>query len=225
MPEWVPANALVHIDLVGGSPQGRAWVDGVGEGAVDTLFGEDANAENYWDGASGYDPGALTASGLVPSGVAAFIGAARTLLTTASGVSVVMQVTNSGVNGSGVIYISSASGNSAYKVTTAAHDDNGHADIIADVSGASFRVEADLVPFADGSKIGFTLAQPTSTGALSVNGGAAATSTIGASEWPVSGEEFVAAAYVLDNPADPVALGAITIYAPVNLSVLPALTS
>ena len=29
-PAWVPANAVIHIDLVGGTPQGRAWVQGTG---------------------------------------------------------------------------------------------------------------------------------------------------------------------------------------------------
>jgi hypothetical protein len=33
----VPANAVIHIDLVGGTPQGRAWVDGVGEVALTSV--------------------------------------------------------------------------------------------------------------------------------------------------------------------------------------------
>lgn len=30
-PAWVPADAKIQIDLVGGDPQGRAWVEGIGE--------------------------------------------------------------------------------------------------------------------------------------------------------------------------------------------------
>lgn len=82
-PDWVPANAVIHIDLVGGTPQGRAWVDGTGEVAVDTLLGNDANTESSF-GASAYDPSDLTADGLVTlytsGSPAALIGAARTKL-------------------------------------------------------------------------------------------------------------------------------------------------
>lgn len=76
--EWVPDGALIHIDLVGGTPQGRAWVDGVGEVDVDTLLGTDPNTVNAW-GASEYNPAFLTADGYVPESgdVLAMIGDAR----------------------------------------------------------------------------------------------------------------------------------------------------
>jgi hypothetical protein len=60
-PDWVPANAVIHIDLVGGSPQGRAWVAGTGEVAVETLLGNDPNTFNAW-GESNYDDDLLTPS-------------------------------------------------------------------------------------------------------------------------------------------------------------------
>lgn len=41
VPEWVPEGASIRVDLVGGSPQGRAWVDGVGDVAVNTLLASD----------------------------------------------------------------------------------------------------------------------------------------------------------------------------------------
>jgi hypothetical protein len=73
-PDWVPDNAVIHIDLVGGSPQGRAWVAGTGEVAVDTLLGADPNTENAWD-VTEYDPGDLTVDGLVMlNDPVAFIG-------------------------------------------------------------------------------------------------------------------------------------------------------
>lgn len=36
-PVWVPANAVIHIDFLGGSPQGRAWSNGAVV-ALDTLI-------------------------------------------------------------------------------------------------------------------------------------------------------------------------------------------
>src|SRR4029077_10640370 len=65
------------IDLVGGSPQGRAWVAGTGEVAVDILLGSDPNTENYW-GTSEYDPAALVAEGYSYTGdILGFIGGLR----------------------------------------------------------------------------------------------------------------------------------------------------
>ena len=76
-PEWVPANAKIHIDLVGN----RAWTVADGEVAIDTLLGSDPNTEGYY-GPSGYDPANLTADGYVATDVyyAAFIGVAKTKL-------------------------------------------------------------------------------------------------------------------------------------------------
>lgn len=81
-PAWVPANAVIHIDLVGGSPQGRAWVAGTGEVAVDALLGTDANAIDGL-GTTQYNPACLKPNGysvLSGQGSAniALIGAART---------------------------------------------------------------------------------------------------------------------------------------------------
>jgi hypothetical protein len=81
-PDWVPANAVIHIDLVGGDPQGRAWVEGTGVVAVDTLLGNDPNTTaNYEE--TLYDPAALVASGYSKQDATdghppAFIGLART---------------------------------------------------------------------------------------------------------------------------------------------------
>jgi len=77
-PAWVPENAKIHIDFVGGTPQGRAWVDGTGEVAVDTLLGADANTSNGW-GDTAYDDANLTANGYEQSESVgtAFIGGAR----------------------------------------------------------------------------------------------------------------------------------------------------
>jgi hypothetical protein len=202
--------------------QDAAYVDGVGVVAVNTLLGTDSNADNYWGGSSVYDSEDLTADGLVPADIVAVIGAARTLLTTASGVSAVLRVTNAGSAGTGNFYISSASGNSAYNVSV---QSNGAANVFADVSGANFDIGVTMDPFSDNSKVGFTIAQPSSTGAVCANGSAADTDTIAAEDWPGSGEEFVAVAYVMSDPEDPIALAGLTIYAPVNAAALSALTA
>ncbi len=63
-PEWVPDAFAegIYIDLVGGDPQGRAWVFGTGEVAVDTQLGSDPNTENGW-AVSGYEAGRFSANG------------------------------------------------------------------------------------------------------------------------------------------------------------------
>jgi hypothetical protein len=73
-PDWVPADAKIHIDLVGGEPQGRAWVEGVGVVAVDTLLGSDPNTENAWD-VTVYNPEQLIVDGYAMSDPVALIGA------------------------------------------------------------------------------------------------------------------------------------------------------
>lgn len=80
-PEWVPANAKIHIDLVGGDSQGRAWVGGTGEVAVDTLLGTDPASGEAWADTE-YDPANLTVDGYVcsPTASLALIGAAETAI-------------------------------------------------------------------------------------------------------------------------------------------------
>jgi hypothetical protein len=78
-PDWVPADAVIHVDLV----NVRAWTEADGEVEIDTLLGSDPNTENGW-GTSGYDSGALVAEGYVepldPVVVPALIGSARTMM-------------------------------------------------------------------------------------------------------------------------------------------------
>jgi hypothetical protein len=89
VPEWCPSNAIIHIDLVGGDPQGRAWVDGVGEVAVDALLGSDPNTENAW-AITEYNSVNLDALGY--NGRAALIGQALTKVL--SGSTVVIDFVN-----------------------------------------------------------------------------------------------------------------------------------
>jgi hypothetical protein len=76
-PAWVPANAKIHIDFLGGTPQGRAWVDGTGEVAIETLLGSDPNAESGIGEPTGYDSADLAAGGYMPDTATAFLGAAK----------------------------------------------------------------------------------------------------------------------------------------------------
>lgn len=70
----IPANAVIHIDLVGTA---RAWTAASGEVGADTLLGTDPNTQNGWY-LSGYDPNNVTADGYVATdAVLALIGSAR----------------------------------------------------------------------------------------------------------------------------------------------------
>jgi hypothetical protein len=81
-PEWVPDNAKIHIDFLGGSPQGRAYVDGTGEIGIETLLGEDPNTMSGWS-VSAYDPEGITPDGYLPSAApytVAFLATARSMV-------------------------------------------------------------------------------------------------------------------------------------------------
>jgi len=79
VPEWVPANAVIHIDLVRAfNALDAAWTAADGIVAVDTLLGEDVDAS--WYSETEYDAANLTANGYIPdNGVfPALLGAAKT---------------------------------------------------------------------------------------------------------------------------------------------------
>lgn len=120
-PDWVPADGLtavqIHIDLVGGTPQGRAWVAGVGEVAVDTLLGGDPNTANAW-ATSEYDPGDLVEQGLVTGGgdIAAFIGDARSMILNGATVCLKFFQLSSESPDVSALYLVSADGNDAIGV-------------------------------------------------------------------------------------------------------------
>ena len=73
-PDWVPADAVIHIDLV----NDRAWTLADGEVTVDTLLGADPNTDNVET--TGYDPETLTEDGLPYAVPPALIGSARSML-------------------------------------------------------------------------------------------------------------------------------------------------
>ena len=94
-PAWVPENAVIHIDLLGGDPQGRAWVEGTGAVAVETLLGNDPIVDGAW-GASAYDSSDLTVDGFETDQAVAFLGAARTKLLAGATVRIVNKNVNAG---------------------------------------------------------------------------------------------------------------------------------
>ena len=75
---WVPVDAKIHIDFLGGTPQGRAWNNGA-EVAINTLLGSDPTTVSSY-GATSYNPTYLGANGYANNSPAAFIGAAKTML-------------------------------------------------------------------------------------------------------------------------------------------------
>jgi hypothetical protein len=117
-PAWVPANARIHIDFLGGAPQGRAWVDGTGAVALDALLGSDPNTDIGYGLPSGYSSGNLSADGCFSFAhtCVAFIGAARTLLLAGATVRVVFKQADT-VQGSAVpLALAAADGNNAWQV-------------------------------------------------------------------------------------------------------------
>jgi hypothetical protein len=77
VPEWVPDNAEIFVDLIAANNQ--AWEDGVGEGSPASYFGVDANTENAW-GTTSYNEAELTSDGLAATGPVALIGTARSTI-------------------------------------------------------------------------------------------------------------------------------------------------
>lgn len=76
-PDWVPANAVIHIDLVRAfNDLDAAWTAVDGVVAIDTLLGNSAAADSGWGAPTAYDPDDLTGNGYVSSTALALIGSA-----------------------------------------------------------------------------------------------------------------------------------------------------
>lgn len=124
-PAWVPADAVIHIDFLGGTPQGRAWTATGGEVGIETLLGTDANTIAGLS-PSLYSSANLTADGyLIPDSPnddpPALIGAARNLVTGAGGFTIRVAfkqvlVGAGGGEDSSPLVLMSADGNDAIEV-------------------------------------------------------------------------------------------------------------
>ena len=116
VPEWVPENAKIHIDLVRAFNElDAAYVDGVGVVAVDTLLGSDPNTENAV-GLSYYDPTLLGPNGLafgdnVLGNFPALVGLARTRML--AGATIVELMVGSGI-GSFALGLTAADGEAIF---------------------------------------------------------------------------------------------------------------
>ena len=170
-PVWVPANAKIHIDFLGGSPQGRAWSNGA---AVDigTLIGNDPVADSAWgDTTREYDSGYLTANGYF-AGLTAFLGAAKTRMT--GDVTVVFQFYEDTTVHQVSMMWSSSDGGAGFQIDA---DPNPGGDkkvyFYSNVGGFNRSTGADLVFSASGiaNKIATTLV--TNRWDVACNGGTA----------------------------------------------------
>ena len=215
----VPANAKIHIDFLGGSPQGRAWSNGA-EIAIDTLLGSDPNAVNG-RGDTAYNPGYIGSFGYqVPSeqvdpGViinVAFIGAARTALLDAATFVIREKLNSHDVTLVGTINIEllSEDGNDAAEIDVGypAHSVSGYT-----WNGApalDLLISNILNESANGA-VNVLAATITSTRMdIAVNGSTAQTGTMDSSMRP-PGNPLVAAIFICDFRQ---AIQSITIYDP-----------
>lgn len=185
-PAWVPANAVIHIDLVGGDPQGRAWVQGTGEVAVETLLGSDPNTDNVVS--SGYNPTnptALDANGYGGSNAydPAFIGNARTLVLAGCTLRVQFWIQSGGADNLAV-YLMSADGADSIEVRL--RTTTNHRAYIDSFSGDLMVLITDIVNVASGA-INVVACTISGTRAeLAVNGAAAVTGVIGEDDRPTA---------------------------------------
>jgi hypothetical protein len=180
VPDWVPENAVIHIDLVGGSPQGRAWTLADGEVAVDTLLGSDANAEAWWGGPTLYSAAKLTADGYVCGAVGeavSLIGAARTLMN-AAGTMRVQHKQAVAASSTTIVFVS-ADGNNAIEINTFQND------AAVEASGGSMSVSIpDAMTLGAGAVNATAFTITADRFDLAASGSTAATSALDAIDRP-----------------------------------------
>jgi hypothetical protein len=180
-PAWVPADAVIHIDLVGGDPQARAWTATDGEVAVDTLLGSDANAEAWWGGPTLYSAAKLTADGYVCGAVGeavSLIGTARALMNAVGTMRV--QHKEVGAASSTTIVFVAADGNNAIEINTFAQD----AAVEASGDGALSISIPDAMTLGAGSINATAFTITAGRLDLAASGSTAATSALDASDRP-----------------------------------------
>jgi len=206
--DWVPDNAKIHIDLVGGDPQGRAWVDGTGVVAVDTLLGTDANTESGWS-ATVYDPDQLGADGYQGStnGVA-FIGELRTAILSGATMVVRQKHATGGIAANPFVAVA-ADGNAGVFFQLSTEPNEAKAgSYVGDLASIPSIVNAGDASF---NVIAFTTT-PTRLD-YAVNGSSAEAVALTAEDYPVSGESQIVATLV-DTSSATEYVQSITLYDP-----------
>jgi len=208
-PAWVPENAVIHIDLVGGDPQGLAWTEAAGEVAVDTLLGADPNTETGW-GASDYNPAMLAANGYGDGETAgtnpAFIG--ELLTRYLSDNTLVVQFYQNELASGPVVLLLSADGNDAMETKIAVEAENSDAKIQS-WNGSLNATAAGAANYTPGggaiNRIAATIDGIRAE--IAANGSAAATGVIEDEDRPAA-NPFVAAMVDMSNSS----IQSITLY-------------
>jgi hypothetical protein len=201
-PDWVPANAKIHIDLIGN----RAWSDGAAV-AVDTLLGSDPNTANAW-GPSLYDPAKLMADGYVTDGndAPALIGNALIKVLDAATIVVrTKRVTTDAFGFSPVVSVS-ADGNDAVELDL---QSNGVAEA-SSYNGSLAITISDVVNVGLGSVNCAAVTVTVDRFDLAVNGSSAVAGVLASDDRPV--DNPLVAAIVDPNKNN--AIQSITIYDP-----------
>ena len=215
-PEWVPENAVIHIDLVGGDPQGRAWVEGAGEVAVDTLLGSDPDTENAWD-VTDYDPDALTADGYdmtEADGPFAFIGDALAAILAGSTFVLRYVMTSTSLPGGSPFVAISADANNAIEI-----DDAGSRTIQAySYTGPYDRTSDEVINAGTvGAVNALAMTLTASRAEFAVNGSSVYEDTLAPDEFIQTGDSPIVAALV--DTQQNTAVRSITIYDPLPSTV------
>jgi len=208
-PDWVPANAVIHIDLIGGTPQGRAWVAGTGEVAVDTLLGSDPNTEAAW-GPTSYDPSHLSAGGY-SNGVLAFIGSARDSLLTGTTYRSVFQSGPTTASPEPLILVS-ADGNSAIEIY---YREISPHSINASSWGGGLDETIDMISNTGVGSINVVAMTITPVRLdIAMNGSSPITASLTTDDFPTSGDSPLVAAIIDLSPLEDRFLQTITLYDP-----------
>lgn len=188
--EWVPEGAVIHIDFVGGDPQGRAWVEGTGEVEIDTLVGSDLDASGGW-GDTSYEPEDLTVDGLHygTAGTAnppALIGEAKSMILAAATTVIKIKAVPSFSAGTPLALVSIDGSNGVF---TELQTTPARVQVYSNGGPLSLLV-TDIVNTGVGNinKVAITLTS--SRFELAVNGSAAAAAVLDSSDRP-PGDPFV----------------------------------
>jgi hypothetical protein len=208
-PDWVPANAKIHIDFLGGTPQGRAWSNGA-EVVIDTLLGSDPNTLNAW-GPTSYDSARLNAYGYDSSSGAndfAFIGAALSKIL--AGCTIRFGYTIPVVNEGGLaFYIVAANGNDAVYFEIRASPNS---FVVGSYSGPASATLTGAINSGGNGVNGIAITVTQTRGEFAANGSLATAAVFNTVDWPTSNP--LVAALVSPGGSDPAALQSITIYDP-----------
>jgi hypothetical protein len=221
-PAWVPADAIIHIDFLGGTPQGRAWTEADGEVGIETLLGDDDNTD-YYTRQSEYDPAGIQEDGYHKperdqNPPPAFIGAARAKLL--AGATMRVQFLCNGPIGSTEFPIIMMAGTGQVGIDwrfegTEIPDRTNKAGVASwtNVARTATAVRSDTLNC-------FALTITPTRGELAANGSSTMALALSEEDWPTSGADQINAGIV-----DVFCIQSITIHDPLpDTTGLPALS-